>query len=224
MKLCIAIPSYDLTIPVETAVHLSQATATLQRNGIPVTMQWGTASLIDLNRSRLIKRFLYETECDKLFFLDADIIFKTEDFLRLVMHSQKYDAVGAIYPRRADPPKFFMKVKPDRELTVNEDGLMEIIGMGMGFCIIDRKVFDKMRPLVPVVQTADDAQLEFFCDIRYSPTHCGEDISFFKRWCEDCGGKVFIDPAINLKHVGRKEFEYDFFQYLDEKCIRDSNG
>jgi len=31
---------------------------------------------------------------------------------------------------------------------------------------------------------------------------------------------VFLDPYINLKHIGTKEFDYKFMDYLNQTCER----
>ena len=228
-SICIAIPTYDGRIPVETAVQLSQAVGSLQRAGIAVDIQWGAGSaLIDLCRNRLVKKFLTQTTAEKLFFLDSDIIFQAQDLLYLVMHSEKcneqgsamYPVVGAVYPVRKDPPKFFIKALSSG-IAMNEDGLIEIGGCGMGFMMIDRSVFEQMDDKVEEFISNDNEVLKAYFDIRIINKHYkGEDISFFIRYTEECGGHVFIDPQICLKHVGTKEYDYQLLDYLDNKLER----
>ena len=92
-----------------------------------INFLWGSESaLIDLCRSRLVKRFLEETDCQKLFFIDGDIIWKPQDAINLICHSEKYPVVGAVYPVRKDPPKFFLKAKGEC-LETNEDDLILIL-------------------------------------------------------------------------------------------------
>ncbi len=217
MGICFAFPVYDGKIPIDTAVALSYTIAEIKDSGIELAIQWGSESaLIDLCRSRLVKQFLTQTTCRKLFFIDSDIIFKPEDALKLLKHSLKYPIVGAVYPRRKDPPRFFLRTK-DKELIANEDGLIEVLGMGGGFVVIDRSVFEQMKPFVETVSTSTDTDVDMYFDIRYrNGEYLGEDISFYTRWVEDCKGKVFIDPTINLTHVGTRYFNYKFSDYLEK--------
>jgi hypothetical protein len=229
-SVCFTFPVYDGKLPIESAVALASTTASLKAAGVQVNFLWGTESaLIDLCRSRLVNRFLKETDCQKLFFIDGDIIWKPQDAINLICHSHKlassgngalaYPIVGAVYPVRKDPPKFFLKVK-DACLETNEDGLIEVLGFGAGFVIIDRKVFETMKPYVEEI-TSNNEVLRRYFDIRVVNGHyLGEDISFYCRWTDECGGSIFIDPSINLKHVGTKEFDYKLIDYLDQRLER----
>lgn len=218
MDICFAFPAYDGKIPVEAAVHLVEAVVELREAKVDSSFQWGVGSaLIDLCRNRIVKRFLEKTDSDKLLFIDSDIVFEAEHVTRLAWHSQKYPIVGAVYPVRKDPAKFFLKAK-DNSFVTNEDGLMEVEGFGAGFVMIDREVFAKMKPLVPEVDFEGEPLTWYFDTRIIGRRFLGEDISFYKRWIDDCGGHAFIDPMINLKHIGPKEFNYKFIDYLNSKC------
>ena len=220
-KVCLAIPAYDGRMPVEAAVQLSQAAMTLNAHKIDIHMTWGAGSaLIDLCRNKLVHRFLTETDSDVLFFLDSDIIFKAQDFLQLLYWAGKYPVVGATYPVRKDPPKFFVKAKQGAFET-NEDGLIEVEGFGAGFLTIHRDVFKKLDDKVEKFETDDGEVLKAYFDTRIiNGRYKGEDISFMKRWTDECGGKVYLDPHINLKHVGTKEYDYKLIDYLNDKLER----
>jgi len=219
-SVCFAIPAYDGKLPVEAAVQLAHTAMCLKSAGWQVDMQWGAESaLIDLCRNRLVKRFLNETTAQKLFFLDSDIIFQAADALKLLGWSEAYPIVGAAYPVRKDPPKFFIKLDPG-VVELNEHGLLEVSGFGAGFVVIDRSVFEKMKPLVAEIETNTEPLTQYF-DIRVlNGKYLGEDISFYVRWKEECGGRIFIDPNINLKHVGSKTYEYKLLDYLNNVLER----
>jgi hypothetical protein len=221
VSLCITIPSYDGRIPVETAVHMMHAVNTIQRAGVPVDVQWGNGSaLIDLCRNRLVNRFLKESTADRMIFLDNDIIFQADDLIKLYGWLDTYQVVGAAYPVRKDPPKFFLKVKGN-VFETNEDGLIEVEGFGAGFLGIRREVFERLDQVVDEFETEDGEVLKAYFDIRIvNRRYKGEDISFMKRWIEECEGRVFLDPYINLKHVGSKEFDYKLIDYLNDKLER----
>lgn len=220
-KVCLGIPSYDGRIPVETAASIAEASMTLKQEGIPFNMTWGIGSaLIDLCRNKIVHRFLTETDADILFFLDADIIASSNDFLQMLQWASKYKVVGATYPVRKDPAKFFIKVR-NGQFEMNEDGLMEIEGFGAGFLCIQRDVFDTMKPFAEEFETDDGVVMNAYFDTRIiNRRYKGEDISFMIRWIEQCNGKIFLDPYINLKHVGPKEYDYKFLDYLNVKLER----
>lgn len=220
-SLCISIPAYDGRIPVETAVQMCSAVSTLQKAGVAVDIQWGAQSaLIDLCRNRLVKKFLQESTTQKLLFLDSDIIFKAMDLVQLYSWSNHYPIVGATYPLRKEPVKFFIN-HVDGCFETNEDGLIEVGGFGAGFVIIDRSVFEKMDQFVEQIETSEGEVLKRYFDIRVvNGKYLGEDISFYRRWIEECDGSVFIDPTINLKHVGNKEFDAKLIDYLNTNLKR----
>ena len=220
-SLCIAIPAYDGKIPVEAAVNMCHAVSMLHKEGVTVDIQWGAQSaLIDLCRNRLVKRFLTESNAQKLLFLDSDIIFKAPDLVRLFQWSQFYPVVGATYPLRKEPAKFFIN-HLDGAFETNKDGLVKVGGFGAGFVIIDRSVFESLNTVVESIETSEGESLKRFFDIRViDGRYLGEDISFYKRWIDECAWAVYLDPSINLKHVGTKEFDYKLIDYLDQNLKR----
>lgn len=195
---------------------------TLKHHGVPVDIMWGEGCpLIQLARNKLVKRFLTETDADRLIFIDSDIIFSSQDLLQLVYWSMKYDFIGATYPSRKDPAKFFLKCQ-NNEFEINEDGVMEVQGYGAGFLNIARSVFEKMKPFTEEFETDEEGEIvnEYFDCRIVKRRFKGEDISFMMRWIEDCGGKVWLDPYINLVHVGQKKYDYKLLDYLDSKLER----
>jgi len=201
------------------AGQLMQTALEFNDAGIPLSFQYGVGcGIIVLARNKLVNKFLKHTTCQKLLFLDSDIIATAEDIVKLYHWSQKYPVVGACYPVRKDPAKFFINVKANNRFEQNEDGLMEVAGFGAGFLLIDRSVFEKMSGVVPSFLDDRDGEMHEYFDNRIIKGHFkGEDISFMKRWIEDCYGKVWLDPYINLKHVGMKEYNYKLMDYLDNK-------
>ena len=132
---------------------------------------------------------------------------------RLLGWSTLYPIVGATYPVRGDPPKFFIR----RESEVweqNEYGLLKVIGTGLGFCVMDRSVFEKMKPTCETY-TMDKVEMDsYFNTTRKDGVYFGEDISFFKKWHEDFGGNFMLDPSIELQHVGSKYYDHKFIDYI----------
>lgn len=213
MNVCIGIPCYSGVTPIEQTMALVEAVTTLRQKGVKVciAVQRDNA-LIDLARNYIVNQFLEETKCNKLFWLDDDIIFKADDMERLLGWSTLYPVVGATYPVRGDPPKFFVRRESD-QWKQNEYGLFEIIGTGLGFCVMDRAVFDKMKPTVEKF-TIENTEIEaYFTITREKGIYFGEDITFFKKWHE-MGGNFMLDPSIELQHVGSKYYDHKFIDYI----------
>ena len=161
------------------------------------------------SRNTLAGIFL-EGEFTDLIFIDSDIVFTTQDLVRLLSHDE--DVVGGFYPKKkAGEPDWVFNALPDHLSVGRPDGLMEVSYMGTGFLRIRRHVFERMilaRPAMAYSTDHDHYRTEyaFFVDeVRRDFTgrdrYLTEDWNFCAR-CADLGIKVFGDTAIRLKHVG----------------------
>ena len=213
-SVCIAIPSYQGQLPVLLASALIELTYSLRSKGIKVAVSFEHENaLIDLARNRLVSTYLKQTDYEKIFWIDDDIIFDPDDAERLLAWSTLYPIVAATYPVRQDPPKFFMR-RESEKWEQNEYGLFKIIGTGLGFTVMDRSVFDKMAPTTDTFIMEGEEHKAFFKITQENKVYYGEDIYFFKRWHDEFGGHVWLDPSINLGHFGHKTFDYKFLDYL----------
>lgn len=214
----IAIPCYDGKIIIEQAADLYHAALKFKQLGIKNCLLYEKGNaLIDYSRNKLVKKFMEDTDCQKLIFLDADIHFKWEDLVRLLAFSSKYPVVCGTYPVKQDIPKFFINpCYQEGKVITNELGLVSIKGAGAGFLIIDRSVFETMKPKCQNFFVEDKEYIEYFsCGVKDKQLH-GEDITFMRKWVEDCAGEVWLDPGINLVHVGMKSYDSQFQQYYME--------
>lgn len=214
LSVCIAIPSYSSKVPIEMMTALTESVSNLRQKGIKVAIitERGNA-LIDLARNRIVTRFLEETDYNKIFWLDDDIVFKPDDMERLIAWSTLYPIVGATYPCRIDTPTFFIRRESDKWVQ-NEYGLFDTIGFGCGFVVMDRSVFDTMRPTTEKFVMEGVEHHKFFSIEIKDGTYFGEDIYFFRRWHDEFGGKAILDPSIELQHVGVKYYDFKFVPYL----------
>jgi len=151
---------------------------------------------------------IYDREFDFYLALDADVSFKLDDVRKLIAHD--LDIVGgAVIPRRL-PSKFSAghwhngdyRFTDDDYLSNTTTGLVEVDWIGMGFTLIKRDVFRKMR-------------YPWFRDYIYeyknpkSGKLCvsvgGEDITFCKQ-AGDLGYKIYCDcdcrPVHHVETVG----------------------
>jgi hypothetical protein len=81
--------------------------------------------------------------------------------------------------------------------------LIEADQIAMGFTLIRRDVFTRMRESMPDswYMTNDVKAWDWFTRIREGNEHYGEDYSFCRRW-RALGGQMFVDPNITLTHHG----------------------
>lgn len=204
------VPCYEGTFRVETMMALNHTFSQLRTLGVPfsLVMVKGGA-LIHNVRNALTYRFLNQTECDTAVWIDGDVGWEFEAFQRLAVFSHLYPIIGGCYPSRTLPPTFFVNHK---DAKLNEHGLVEVDGTGMGFVAIQRQVYDKMDVL-SYHDKAYPTPVKAFYQMGYADPDengvyrsQGEDIWFFKE-ARRQGFKTYIDPQIDLTHTGPHTFD-----------------
>ena len=216
--IAIAIPAYDGKVVIELAGAIYHAGMKLNNMGVKTCFIYEKSNaLIDYSRNRLVAKFLKDTKAQKLLFIDSDIKFKWEDLERLLAFSSKYPIVCATYPAKKEPTKFFINpVYKDGKLVINEYGLLSITGAGAGFLCIDRSVFETMEPESNKFSVDDDLITQYFYNKVKGTDFYGEDICFFDRWVNEFGGEVWLDPGIDLVHIGNKDYDAKFSGFFPE--------
>lgn len=212
-KYAIAIPCYEGKIQTETALSLLDTSGKLVKMGIAhahIVIRGG--ALIHDVRNELVHRFLHLTDCDTLICIDADIQWSWDDMLRLMVLSESYPIVAGSYPARLDPVKFIVNNTKDE---LNEHGLLECNGIGMGFVAIQRRVFEEM-----VVEDFDSDSypepIKYFFQVGIQNRKpVGEDV-WFLRDAYKQGFPTMVDPAICLVHHGQKAYDYKFQDYVHQ--------
>lgn len=170
------------------------------------------SSLVHVARSQIAQAFL-QSERNRLFWVDSDISWKAEDFFKLIVLSTVMDCVGAIYPAKLDPIKFFLSPDPFKPLVIDEWGCLPIGGMGLGFTIVTRKVIEHLALTVPIVMDKGSPRPRLFrCDV-IDGEDGGEDIAFFED-IRALGYQVNLEPSIELGHVGAKEYRASILDHL----------
>lgn len=167
----------------------------------------------------------YYSECDTLVFIDSDVAWESGALLKIIDAPE--DVVGGIYPQRLDPLKWTVKYLDKPELWANPDtGLLEVEAIPAGFMKISRNCIEKMIEAYPQKYFNDKAvDNEFYALFEsfifekdgYNCKH-GEDYSFCYRW-RDIGGKIWIDPEIDMGHIGNKIFQGHLGNWLKSRII-----
>lgn len=210
-KYAIAIPAYEGNLKTETAMSLLDVSGKLVKMGIPhAFMVIRGGALIHDVRNELVHRFMTTTDCDTMICIDADIQFDWDNFLRLLVLSSHYPIVAGVYPCRTEPVKFIVNNTTDK---LNEHGLLECNGVGMGFVAIQRKVFEKME--APEYEHKDYPELvkAYFRVGIQDKKPVGEDVWFFRDAYKQ-GFPCMVDPAISLVHHGYKAYDFQFKDYV----------
>jgi hypothetical protein len=196
----------------------------------------GGDSLITRSRSVLVSRFLDNPLATHLMFVDADIAFEPDQFLRL-LRLEKDFAAGAYplkqidwrsLPRRAIKGEslaaaglsYVGQVCAGDELRY-ENGFATAIYAGGGFQLIRRPVFERLIAAHPELKfkavhtltnakpTEDHLYALFECAIEpKSGVYLSEDYAFCARW-RALGGEIWLDLESRLTHTGTSSYEGD---------------
>lgn len=226
----IAMPCYGGLVHARTSRSMMLATLALEKAGIHV--EWATVeheSLIQRARNLLAHLFL-KSNCERLVFIDADIVFQPEALVMLLERDE--DVVGGAYPRKAlnwpsiraaiargeeQPQRFAADfvvnvVRPEGQAEVIapvKDGcLLEVEALATGFLSISRAALLRMAEAHPeTIYVADDAKHAgeamhslFDCGI-VGERYLSEDYYFCHRW-RQMGGQCWLHLGIALGHIG----------------------
>ncbi|MEG0344122.1 MAG: hypothetical protein RR633_18205 [Acinetobacter sp.] len=208
-------------------------------------------SLITRARNNCVATFLENTEWTHLFWIDSDIGFTPDAALRLLQSD--YDIAAGVYPlKREDWPaeglpqgmtfsEFLAnyqrytvnaRVQGDADhldITILENGFIEMSEAPTGFMVIKRAVFEKMMQAYPELKYNPDSvgvenkglHYRFF-DVMVDPEtgrYLSEDYGFCRLW-EKLGGKIYIDATSNLTHQGMKIYQGNFAKSLQTNFSR----
>jgi hypothetical protein len=189
-------------------------------------------SLIQRARNNMAHQFL-KTDADYLFWIDADIKFRSEDALKMLIADK--DVIGGIYPKKeinwqmvreaakADKENlqnftgsFVVNIiNPDQgNVVVRQDQPCEVAALGTGFMLIKRHVFEKLRKRVKKFKNdmsalAHGEEIYEFFGVpidKESGRLLSEDYDFCHKW-RKAGGKVYAAPWCQLGHMGSYLFE-----------------
>lgn len=216
VSVMLAMPTHRDLSP-KTVVSLLATQDAMSRRGIPFTieMQAGS-SLVHHARSKTAWNFL-KADCTRLFWVDSDIVWKADDFIRLVAFSTKMECVSGIYPAKIDPPTMFINVADrEAEVATNEFGCLPIDGAGLGFTIVQRKIIEELAARAPRCKFPDIPEGAIPHIFRLDDINGearGEDMAFFAD-VKALGYQPWFDPSILLGHVGAKEYRADPRSFL----------
>jgi hypothetical protein len=228
-KVFFATPCYGGSCGEPYFRSMIELAGTLSKAGIPyIVSTLVNESLVTRARNKLVSEFL-KTDATHLFFIDADIRFKTDDALRVILRDKpivtgtypmkifnvdnlvgrKFDSVADVRAAAAKYVTNFVfkdeEAKKNLELQV-VDGLIEIHDAGTGFMCIKREVIKRMIEAYPETEyypEGDDVPSYALFDtiIDEDKRYLSEDYTFCRRW-QKLGEKVWLDPTVILDHFG----------------------
>lgn len=202
----------------QTTMSLIQTQALFMERGIVLDIQAEIGgSLVEASRSKLCNTFL-EGERSHMFWVDSDVGWRAEDFLRLVALATKMDVVAGCYPAKNDALTFLLDVDPWKKVKVNSFGCLPVNGLGLGFCCVQRHVITRLSGKAPKLKFPDTEGPipHIFHNGESKGRFQGEDMGFFED-IRALGLNVFIDPTIILGHVGSKIYSGSVMDVLQKE-------
>lgn len=215
VSVCIAIPCYSGIVPVETALAIAQTVVRLKEMGVRVDIcSERENGLITAVRNKLIARFLNESKADYIFWLDDDIIFTPDDFISVLAFATLNKMSAAVYPVRKDEPKFFLKyINEGKHPEFDEYGMIKAKGLGLGFTCIHKSIIEEIVNCNGTYEEYNQLIPDVFKIGVKNNKYWGEDMWFFHDLYEK-GHIVYVNPLINLKHSGRKDYAHKLLDYV----------
>ena len=218
LRVMVCMPVFrDVSVPTFISYADSVSLATSYNVPVDLQVQW-QCSCIKAVRSKCAHFFL-KSSATKLFWIDSDMMWSAEAFMRLVALSVKMDIVSGTYVFKQDAPRFMLSHIEGKDIVPNEYGCIPITGNGLGFTIVDRRVIEKLSSFAPMRDINDpecDGPIPHIFETRDKAV--GEDKAFFGD-CIELGFTPWLDPSIQLGHVGQKIYTASFGDYLKSKEI-----
>lgn len=187
----------------------------LARSGIPSSYENSDGPDIPFQRNTFATRFLKDLGQTHLFFVDSDMSFDGAICRRLLAADKPL--IGCIYMRRDETGRWNIRHLAQTG-TVETGGLMRCAGLGCGAMLIRRDVLETMIKRGAATQVIHAEPFFNFFDARpqdiASRIYVGEDMSFCRRWTEDCDGEVWSLADAKIGHIS--DYAYGADQsYLD---------
>jgi len=199
VKILVAIPVYDGKLQVETVRCLLNEQALSFASGDEILIRFlPSCSHAAMGRNQLAQDFM-DSDCERLIFLDADVTFEPGSILKIAKHKMPF--VGGAYRFKIENEMYPVGWLDKPELWADENGLLEVATLPGGFLSLSREVFEKLKEAHPERSYEHFGKTAHcYFQMLFTEGHLyGEDSYFCKEW-RDLGGKVLLDPELELTH------------------------
>ena len=235
IKLLVSVPSYDGNIPIEWMYAYMETAAVCAAHGVIVGLNARVgSSLIPKCRDEIIHQFLFDEAqqpFDYLLCIDADVVWKAEQIPQMLAAAiaNKGDTIYGTYPVKIDDPLFHIEFTKttDGKPVINGD-LFRVNSGAAGFMLLSRFTLEHMYQKYDDLYYEAKAGSDFNTDkpvcAMFTPgiirnKYRGEDIMFSIR-LNYAGLKMWLDPRLELVHIGKKRYDHSFKSYLDNVVFK----
>lgn len=228
-NILIAVPSYDGNIPIEWMYAYMATGAVCGAHGVGVGLNARIgSSLIPKCRDEIIHQFLHNKDqqpFDYLLCIDADVIWQPDCVVPMLAASiaNGGDTIYGTYPVKQDRPLFHIEfTKQDNKPVINGE-LFRVNSGAAGFMLLSRDTLKSMYDSYSDLHYEAAPDSDFNTDVPVCSMfntgivrgrYRGEDIMFSIR-LNDAGHAMWLDPRIELVHIGTKRYDHSFKDYLD---------
>jgi len=199
-------------VPWQTTMSLARTVHLLAVLGIPANIHAiaGSSDVV-IARDIVLDNYLADQE-RFLFWIDSDIAWQPEDFVKVLRLTKELGLVSAAYPLKRDPPDCIVNFA-DAKPTIDErTGCVEIASLGLGFTCVRRDLLDAFAATKGKIYHDGNGRLIIDAFRRDKELRAdghmhgvGEDAAFFMDM-RGLGFKAWLDPTIQLDHVGPKAY------------------
>lgn len=241
----IAVPCYDQMVTEPFFMSMMKVVMGFKSIGLNFAISTLSDSLITRARNQLVAKFMAVPEFTHILFIDADIGFESEEVLKLLWHDKdvmtaaypikeiRWNKVADLIKKDVPVNEVLSKslryvVNPvkDKEGVIQVDnGALSIYDAGTGFMLIKRSVFEKMFEHYKGLKYKDDTgslvgkekdntYALFNSYVDSDGRLLSEDYGFCRYW-QNMGGSIWVDPTIELSHLGRMKYQGQMIDYLE---------
>lgn len=200
---------------VDLAVNLTQVGISFR------TYSLANESIVDRARNECVAEFLEDESLTHLFFIDADIAFRPQDFYDMLVSS--LDFVVGPYRKKHPTEQWTTTFLPGPQEIFSipsapSKRFMECAEGGTGFMCLSRWAVTRLQEVsalyVGGVESSRTCWDVFRCPID-AGVRIGEDQYVCRRWRE-LGGQVWCSLGAKLGHVGHGMiYRGDFVRHLE---------
>lgn len=240
------LPCYDRSITEPFFMSFVKTVMYMRDINMKFAVSTITDSLINRARNNLVAKFMANPQFTHLIFLDVDLAYRPEDILKLLWHDKDvitgsypikeilWDKVVKLAKDDVEAKDLSKKstrfvvnpVKAGDNTIETHNGAISVHDAGTGFMCIKRSVFEKMIEEYPDLKFFDDTgsmneeernwTYAFFNSfVDDDKRFVSEDYGFCRYW-QKMGGKIWVDPAIEIDHLGRFMFQGSMMDFLME--------
>lgn len=242
----IALPCYDRQLTEPFFMSMMKSAMRFRDLGLKFAISTISDSLISRARNQLVAKFMANEQFTHLMFIDVDLGFNPDDILKMLWHDKeimtgaypikeinwekvKEKATSGTEAKDLLEASLRYVVNPayhgENKVRVN-NGALSIYDAGTGFMLIKREVFERMFEEYPELKYNDDtgslrenerlySYALFNSYVDETGRFLSEDYGFGRYW-QKMDGEVWVDPSIELTHLGRMEYTGSMVNWLVE--------